>query len=269
MNGISMNELTTYRWSFEEDVQRYAAAGLDAIGVWRQKLSDFGEEKGAELLAEHRLRVSSLNWAGGFTGSEGRSFKESVDDAREALRTARLLKSPCVIVYTGARAGHTHKHARRLLRTALAELAEPAAQMGVDLAIEPMHAGCAAEWTFLTSLDESLALLDELDSPAVKLVFDCYHLGHEPSIVQRIADLAPRTAIVQLGDARRPPSGEQDRCPLGEGCLPLADIVAEFQRAGYRGDFDIELLGEEIEVSDYGALIAQSHRAARGIVGGE
>ncbi len=27
---ISMNELTTYRWSFEEDVQHYAAAGMDA-----------------------------------------------------------------------------------------------------------------------------------------------------------------------------------------------------------------------------------------------
>ena len=91
MARISMNELTTYRWSFEEDVQQYAKAGFDAIAVWRHKLSDFGEEKGAELIAESGLKVSSLLWAGGFTGSDGRSHKESVEDAHDAIRLAANL----------------------------------------------------------------------------------------------------------------------------------------------------------------------------------
>ena len=60
---LSMNEMTTYRWSFEEDVARYRAAGIGAIGVWRQKLSDFGEDKGVELLAESGLKVSNPPWA--------------------------------------------------------------------------------------------------------------------------------------------------------------------------------------------------------------
>ena len=63
-----MNELTTFRWSFEEDVHNYAAADINAIGVWRQKLSDYGEEKGIELLSEYGMQVSNLLWAGGFTG---------------------------------------------------------------------------------------------------------------------------------------------------------------------------------------------------------
>src|SRR5262245_62293382 len=48
MARLSMNEMTTFRWSFEEDVAQYAAAGFSALGVWRQKLSDFGEETGIE-----------------------------------------------------------------------------------------------------------------------------------------------------------------------------------------------------------------------------
>ena len=36
MAELSMNETTTFRWSFEEDVAHYAAAGIPAIGVWRQ-----------------------------------------------------------------------------------------------------------------------------------------------------------------------------------------------------------------------------------------
>lgn len=89
MPRLSMNEMTTYRWSFEEDVARYTAAGIGAIGVWRQKLSDFGEDKGVELLAESGLQVSNLLWAGGFTGSDGRSLRDSIDDALEAVHWLR------------------------------------------------------------------------------------------------------------------------------------------------------------------------------------
>ena len=57
---LSINEVTTYRWSFDEDVRRYREVGIEAIGVWRHKLSDFGEQRGIEYLAESGLAVSSL-----------------------------------------------------------------------------------------------------------------------------------------------------------------------------------------------------------------
>src|SRR5688572_18928624 len=74
MSALSISELTTYRWSFEEDIARFRDAGFRAVGVWRQKLAEYGEDKGVELLAESGLAVSNLLWCGGFTGSEGRSF---------------------------------------------------------------------------------------------------------------------------------------------------------------------------------------------------
>ena len=122
MARLAINELTTFRWSLEEDIEHYRQAGIGAIGVWRQKLADFGEEKGLELLAESGMAVSNLLWGGGFTGSDGRSFRDSIEDGIEAIELAGLLKSPCLVVYSGGRAGHTHNHARRLLSGALAEL---------------------------------------------------------------------------------------------------------------------------------------------------
>ena len=261
MARLSINEMTTYRWSFEEDVQNYAAAGIPGIGVWRQKLSDFGEEKGIELLNDAGLDVSSLLWAGGFTGSEGRTYKESIDDAREAIRLAAALEAGCLVLYTGARAGHTHNHARRLIKSALAELAPLAAETGVTLAVEPMHSGCAAEWTFLTDLDNALELLKAVDHPSLKLAFDTYHLGHDPSAVSRLAEVRSQIAIVQLGDAKDPPDGEQNRCRIGEGNLPLHDIVRTLDRAGYNGFYEVELMGEEIESADYIDLLAQTKAA--------
>ena len=267
MAQLSMNETTTFRWSFDEDVSNYAAAGIPAIGVWRQKLSDCGETKAIELLAESGLKVSHLLWAGGFTGSDGRSFRASVEDAAEALRTADALGTGALVVYSGARAGHTFNHARRLIREALKELAPMAAELGVALAVEPMHAGCATEFTFLTTIDEVLEVLQAVGSEQVKIVFDTYHLGQDPQIIDRIPQIARHVAIVQLGDAREPPAGEQNRCRLGDGSIPLKGIVDALIAAGYDGFFDVELLGEEIETIDYHALLEHAKQAYEQLMG--
>jgi sugar phosphate isomerase/epimerase len=267
MAQLSMNETTTFRWSFEEDVANYAAAGIPAMGIWRQKLSDCGESKAVELLAAHGLKASHLLWAGGFTGSDGRSFRQSVEDAREALRTAAALKAETLVVYSGARAGHTVNHARRLIRDAMKELAPQAAELGVVLAIEPMHPGCAAEFTFLTSLGDAMELVAMVDSPQVKIVFDTYHLGQSEGVLEQIPQVAAKIALVQLGDARRPPHGEQNRCRLGEGTIPLAEIVGALRAAGYDGYYDVELLGEEIETIDYQDLLTHAKQAFDKLMG--
>jgi sugar phosphate isomerase/epimerase len=258
MLRLSMNEMTTYRWSFEEDVAHYRAAGFTAMGVWRQKLSDYGEEKGIELLAESGLAASNLLWAGGFTGSDGRSHGESIDDALDAVRLARALSCPCLVVYSGGRAGHTHNHARRLLRDALKEVLPAAAAAQVALAIEPMHPACAAEWTFVTSLDDAVDLIGENGSPYLKLVLDTYHLGWDAGLQARIAEVTPHLAIVHLGDGKRPPDGDQDRTRLGEGSVPLASIVTALAAAGYRGYYDVELMGEEIAADCYDEILAST-----------
>jgi sugar phosphate isomerase/epimerase len=255
MASLSINELTTYRWTFEQDVLNYAEAGFQAMGVWRQKLCDFGEEKGVELLQESGMSVSNLLWAGGFTGSDGRSYRDSIADAVEAVELAGLLNCPCLVVYSGGRSGHTHNHARRLLSGAIAELAPIAAEHGVTLAIEPMHPGCSAEWTFLNTIDDALDVIRKSTANYVKLAFDTYHFGGDPEIVRRLDQLAPEVAIVHLGDGKAEPDGEQNRCTPGLGRIPLAEIIAALARGGYDGYYDVEIIGEEIEGADYAGLV--------------
>ena len=261
MSLLSINELTTYRWRFEDDVAGCIAAGIPAIGVWRQKLSDYGEEKGIELLAESGLKVSNLLWGGGFTGSDGRTFRESIDDALEAVQLAAALGAGCLVVYSGARAGHTHNHARRLFRDAVKEILPLATELKVTLAVEPMHPGCASEWTFLTSIDETLEQINQFDSPYVRLAFDTYHVGHEEGVVDRIGELVEKIAIVHLGDAETPPQREQNRAQLGDGRLPLKQIVHALSAASYQGCYDVELVGEQFDNVEYTDVIERSKRA--------
>ena len=116
MNTLAISQLSTLRWSFEEDAQAYTARGFKGIGVYRPKLEDFGLDRTVELLAESSLSVTSLSWVGGFTGSDGRAFEEAVLDAIGAVRDAANLRAETLIVLAGGRNNHIRNHARRTLR---------------------------------------------------------------------------------------------------------------------------------------------------------
>ncbi|MGD9722490.1 MAG: sugar phosphate isomerase/epimerase family protein [Pirellulales bacterium] len=268
MAGLSINEVTTYRWTFEEDVAQYRACGIEAIGVWRQKLADFGEAKGVELLADSGLAVSNLLWAGGFTGSDGHSYHESLADARHALKLAAALGTRQLVVYSGSRNGHTQNHARRLFVAALGDLLPLAADLDVTLCVEPMHPSCAEDWTFLTDLDDAVALVKGVGNPFLKLVFDTYHWGHACDIAARVGPLAEHIGIVHLSDGTCAPNCEQNRHRLGDGDVPLACIIQSLRKAGYDGYYDVELFGETIENSDYRQLLECSKRAYERLLAG-
>jgi sugar phosphate isomerase/epimerase len=261
MTLLSMNEITTFRWSLEEDVENYQLAGYRAIGVWRQKLSDSDEDRAIDLVIESGLEVSNLMWAGGFTGSDGRTLAESIDDAADAIRVAAALQAGCLVIYPGGRNNHTYRHAGRVLRSALEELLPLAEAVDVPLAIEPMHAACAADWTFLTDVKCVVTLLEEYRSPCLKLAYDTYHFPFGARHRHVLERLIPHIAIVHLADRRLPPNIDQQRSPLGHGRLPLAEIVATLQESGYSGAFDVKLIGPEIEASDYWRVLEQSQVA--------
>ena len=257
--ALSINQLTTYRWTLDEDVHFASRTGFDSIGLWRRKVADFGEHRTLELLSDAGLSVSSLGFAGGFTGGDGRSLDESIRDGLAAVGLASRLNAGCLIVVAGGQNNHIRPHRNRLFRQAIDEMLMAAEVADVPLAIKPMHPRCASEWTFLNTLEESLELAELYASPHLKLVYDLYHfpeLALSPSLV---ADLVPHLALVQLADTRVPHSIEQERCRLGEGQLPVWETVESLMYAGYTGPFDVEVMGSEIECCDYQELLSDTY----------
>lgn len=261
VNPLSMNEVTTYRWSFDEDLHRYEQAGYEGIGVWLRKVRDFGEERAIELLSESRLRVSNVVWAGGFTGSDGVSVKENISETRRALQLAGAMRAGALVVYSGGRNNHTERHAQRLLRTSLDQLLPHAERARTPIAIEPMHPACANEWSILTCLEKTLDLVKEYDTPWLRLVFDTYHFPLAEHRWDWLEELAPYLAVVHLGDIDSPHSGDLERCPLGTGQAPINGIVQTLRQAGYDGFFDVELMGSAVDEVDYERLLTDSRQA--------
>jgi sugar phosphate isomerase/epimerase len=257
-----MNEFSTFRWAFDRDVRAYAEAGYSGIGLWRRKLADFGEDKGIALLLESGLTVSNLLWAGGFTGSSGMGFEESVEDAQEAVRLGGAIGARCVVIHPGGRNNHIRRQAWRLLEDALEMLLPTAEMLDVTLALEPMHPAAAHQWTFITSVEVALHAIARFQSPYLKMVLDLYHFGRDEQAIALAAENADRIAVVHLADSRTTPRDDQDRCLLGQGGVPLARAIERLEKAGYRGYYDVELIGPEIVPEQYDRVVRGSLKAA-------
>jgi len=257
---FSANGLTTLHWDLLQDVCGCRDAEIESIGLWRPKVLEFGEERAIELLRDSSLDVSSVSFVGGFTGGNGHGFRDAIWDAREAIRFAGAVGADSVVVLSGGRSSHTLNHARRLVLDALRELADDADEAGVDLALQPMHPMFAADWTFLSGLDETIDILAMASHPRIKLAFDIYHLWQEADLQARLPELVPLLGIVQLSDWREPPRSCQDRLLPGDGIIPLKGIIESLVRGGYRGHFDLQVWSEETWNSDYLELLIRARQ---------
>ncbi len=249
---IAVSQLATLRWGLAEELCHYTEHGFDAISLWRPKLSDLYLCEARELLDSAGVRVSSIQWPGGFTGSEGQTFRESLEDAYEAIDLAEQLDCPLVVLRTGSRAGHTLSHARRLIRLAIEELAPAAEAVGVTLVIKPSQ----DEASFLTTLGDARAILEASDCPNVGLAIDLWSCSEELISLQGSMSVLERIKIVSVADRTNGNSSGSERLPPGVGDLPLTGLLNLLVESGYRGEIEFDPVGQAVSSMGYEELLA-------------
>ena len=128
-------------------------------------------------------------------------------------------------------------------RITLQGLATLAEDHGLSLAVEPEHSNVVA------TADQAITMLNQIGSPAIKLVYDAANLldpdDYDPTIAaaaitRDIATLGPHIA---LGHAKELIA---ERAPVapGEGLLPWPLIVQTLHEAGFDGTLVIHGLPE-------------------------
>jgi len=262
MFHVAISQLTMSRSELPEEIASLAGHGFECLSLWRAKLSDIGHTAAASMLTEAGIRVSSLQWAGGFTGGDGRTFAESIEDAVEAIDVAQAVGAPVLVVHSGCRGGHTRSHARRLLVHALEALAPLAGRAGVVLAVKPVHAAAAPGCSFLTRVVDALDLIEDLADPAVRMAADLWQFGDDPALPRLLPRLAAATAVVQVADRIGPPTSELERLPAGHGTLPLESLVLALIDHGYGGAFEFDAVGEAVATLGYDRVLKETRKVA-------
>lgn len=248
---FGVSEFTTWPWSFEHDVQRYAAHGIDAIELCEFKLNRDDYRPQLRSIERSGLTVSSVQSTvhSLFPDSLAPSPTDPDDRIRHMKRAIERMAphvpvgTPFVVITGAAPGGNTELVYEKCL-TAFFELAEFAAGHGVRMAYEPLNPVLFNTDTALWGLDQALELVRRVDHPALGICLDTWNVFQTPDLHNVIRACGERILLVQVSDWHRPRSGA-DRISLGDGSIDNAAIIRTVREAGYAGPFVLEIFSSE------------------------
>jgi sugar phosphate isomerase/epimerase len=240
---LSLSTISTVNASFAEDVEAYAAADFDAIGLWEMKLPG-DDEANLALLRSSGLAVSNcVPTVPSFLpltipGLEGPPDPEDrVAAICGSIRRFAAYEPGCVLCLSGPLGERTPDDGRAILVDGLRRAAAAAYEVGVALGFEPIHPAQRETTGFVTTLGDARALLDEAGLDDVGIMADTFNLGHEPTAA--IVAAAPRFTGLHVADELPEPLPGVRALPTPDG--RSAELVAALRDAGWDGTLDVEI----------------------------
>ena len=93
-----------------------------------------------------------------------------------------------------------------------------------------MHSSQRELYSFVSSIPETLELLEEVGRPSVGVMVDTYHLWDTPTVLDDVARHVDRITGVHVADFRDPPRSSGDRVLPGDGVADLPRLLRALAR---------------------------------------
>jgi sugar phosphate isomerase/epimerase len=163
----------------------------------------------------------------------------------QGLQRLAPFEPTVAVVTTGKRDGDTSEIDRQAAIEGFRKAARFAAGIGISLSLEPVRSDLGLDVTFLGTLPDTIALIDEIDEPNLNVCYDVYHLWDTPDIIDETKRYASRIGSVHVADWREPTRSWADRALPGEGILDLPGLFEALEEGGYTGWYDLEIFSED------------------------
>ena len=234
MPRFSISQITTVGQSFADDLDAYAAAGAEAIGIWEMKLADDSLDRFRASGLEAAVAVTEVPSILPLPLMEGPADPaERIEAIAAGIRRVAPFEPAAVLFLTGP------GEDRETVVDGIRAIADAGAEAGVEVALEPIQREFADFWTIPTSLDEAAGLLAEAGRPDVGLMYDAWHLWNQP--LEQIERHRDRIAGVHLADWRNPTRNTNDRVLPGDGVIDFAPIVEALR---WEGLYELEIFSD-------------------------
>jgi sugar phosphate isomerase/epimerase len=249
---FSVSQVSTLSSGFLADVETYVSAGVDGIGIWELKLTGSGDGDGEALAALEASGLAAtsavplvpsilpLPLLGGPTDP-----RERVDAYLASIRRLAPFRPSALVCLTGSAGGLDAATARRMVVDGLRELSGEAERAGLVIALEPYQREGMESWSIVNTLGEAVELIDEVDSSALGIQFDVWHLWNTPDLLAEIERHCDRIVGVHVCDWRQPTRGWADRVLPGDGVADVPGIIGAVDRTGWSGCYDLEIFSDD------------------------
>ena len=256
--ALSINTATLRKqWPLDRIIDECARRGIRAISPWRDQVAHVGIDAVARQLKDTGIVLSGYCRGGFFPAIDKAGLLRALDDNRRAIDEARLLNSPCLVLVVGSlpgaldgRPGYRDiSRARREVDDGIAKSLEYARDVGMPLAIEPLHPMQAADRACVNTLEQALDLCDRLDleqSRMLGVAVDLYHVWWDPKLEAQIARAGRNRLLAYHVCDWLVPTRDlvNDRGMMGDGVIELKKYRAWIEAAGYAGFSEVEIFSD-------------------------
>ncbi len=255
---LSINTATVRRQGdLTAIIEACARHDIRAISPWRDQVADVGLERAARAVRDTGMQLSGYCRGGMFTGDAARRA-EIRNDNRRAIDEAKTLGASCIVLVVGglpqySRPGSAPSKdivgARRMVEDALGEMLAYGREVGMPLAIEPLHPMYAADRACVNTTRQALDLCDALDpdrAGGIGVAEDVYHIWWDPELYPQIERAGrERLLAFHVCDWLVPTKDMlNDRGMMGDGVIDIPAIRARVEALGYSGFVEVEIFSE-------------------------
>lgn len=239
---LSVDAMCTFKWPFEQDLALWSGLGLCHAGLLGNKLADAPQAKMARLDAAG-IRASTIITAS-FNLNDPASWEATAAEHRAVIDLAADHGGRSIYFTPGRTTNAPWRDVLKLFAEAVAPTVAHAKSRGVLAAIEP---SLRTSVSFVNTLRDAI---DVAELTGIGLIADFGNMWMERDFRDVLFAAMPHIALMQIGDVvigspgKPPPGG---RCHIGEGELPLHRMMQDVLDAGYKGVFDLEVVGPNFD----------------------
>ena len=244
---VSVSAVCTRNWTFDEDLAFYAKAGITNVGLSWAKLEGAETVEAVARVRDAGLRVTNILAMAGHVLDEPGTWPAANRRVEGALEVAAATGAGCVVMTSGRPGSLSWEAAAEAWEAAVAPLATRAQELGVVLALEHTNS-LRVDLSFVHTLGDALDLAGRLD---MGVCMECNVCWMERGVEETIAANVGRLALVQVSDFVVGTFATPDRVVPGDGDIPLGRMLGALVDAGYRGVFDLEVIGPRIDAEGY------------------
>ena len=227
--------------------------GISIVSPWRDQIAAVGLDTAVRALRDGGFSLSGY-CRGGLFPTDAAHRDAVRDDNRRAIDEAKELGAPCLVIVVGGlpqfnRDGIIPSHdiadARAQVADGVAEMLDYAEDVGMPLALEPLHPMMAAVRSCLCTLRQALDLCDALDPDRTRglgITLDVYHVWWDTTLAESLQAARGRILGYHLCDwLEETRDMLLDRGMMGDGVADLRALRAAVEEAGYAGACEVEI----------------------------
>ncbi len=254
-HAISINTLCLPSAPLGQQADQVARLGARAITPFIDQIAETGPASAAQVFRDAGLKVAGLShMAFGFADP---ALATAARERLEAtLDVASMIGAECVIMTTGGRGNLAWPQAARAFAKAVAPCLASARAAGISLGIEPTS-HLYADSSIAHRLSDTVAIAADAGIAPIIDIFACWF---DADIEAALAMATPLCPLAQISDYVLGDRGLPCRAVPGDGAIPFERIVPAMVGGGFRGWWDLEILGPRIR--EEGAEAALPRAAA-------